>query len=135
MSYPKREDYVFYRGEKFHVEFYFTERGDLPAKEYFDSADQRVKVKLLALVKYIAENGRLFDETKFRIVDKGEKIYEFKPMAERFFNFFCEGRKIIITNAYRKKSQKVDVGELHKAMDLKRDYEYRVKEGRYYENQ
>ena len=129
----RQEDYVFYQGEKFQVEFFFTEKGELPAKEYFDSSELQVKIKLLALVKHIAEEGRLFDETKFRLVDKKEKIYEFKPMAERFFNFFYEGKKIIITNAYRKKRQKVDPRELTRAINLKRDYEWRVKGGVYYE--
>jgi hypothetical protein len=91
----------------------------LLAKDYFDSLERQVKIKLLALVKYIGENGRLFDEQKFRLVDKKEKIFEFKPMAERFFNFFAKGKKIIITNAYRKKGQKVDLRELERAIKLK----------------
>ncbi len=132
MSRPREEDYVFYQGEKFQVEFYFTEKGELPAKDYFDSLDRQAQIKLLVLVKYLAEQGRLFDETKFRIVDKKEKIYEFKPMSERFFNFFYEGQKIILTNAYRKKGQKVDRQALVKAINLKSDYELRVKGGGYY---
>ena len=133
MNRPRQEDYIFYAGEKFQIEFYFTEKEELPAKEYFDSSEHQVKVKLLALVTYIADNGRLFDETKFRLVDKKEKVYEFKPKEERFFNFFYEGKKIIITNAYRKKGQKVDPRELIRAINLKKDYESRVKRGDYYE--
>ena len=67
------------------------------------------------------------------MVDRQEKIYEFKPMEERFFNFFYEGRKIIITNAYRKKGQKVDQRKLAKAINFKMDYEFRVRGGIYYE--
>ncbi len=126
------EDYIFYQGEKFQVEFYFTANGELPAKEYFDLSERQIQIKLLALVKYIAEEGRLFDETKFRSVDKNEKIYEFKPMSERFFNFFTDGRRIIITNAYRKRGQKVDPKELAKAIRLKKDYGSRVKKAVYY---
>lgn len=133
MNRPKSEDYVFYQGEKFQVEFYFSEQGRMPAREYFDSCEQLVKIKLLALVKYMAEEGRLFDETKFRLVDREEKIYEFKPMAERFFNFFSEGGKIIVTSAYRKKGQKVDSKELARAIHIKKDYELRRKKGVYYE--
>ncbi len=135
MALPSREEYVLYRGEKFQVEFYFTGKGEMPAKEYFDATDQRIQIKLLALVKYIADNGRLFDETKFRLVNRQEKIFEFKPKEERFFNFFYEGRKIIITNAYRKKTQKVDHRELFKAIKFKMDYEFRDKGGVYYESQ
>ena len=133
MNIPKPEDYIFYQGDKFQVEFYFTDNGELPAKNYFSTMDRQVQIKLLALVKYMAEEGRLFDETKFRLVDKREKVYEFKPMAERFFNFFTEGRRIIITNAYRKKGQKLDPRELKKAVNMKKDYEFRAGGGDYYE--
>ena len=51
----------------------------------------------------------------------------------RFFNFFYKGGKIIITNAYTKKSQKVDRKELNKAKNIKRDYIRRVERGVYYE--
>ena len=132
MKRPKSEDYIFYQGDKFQVEFYFNEKGELPAKQYFDSAGHQVQVKLLALVKYMAENGKIFDDTKFRIVDKRQKIYEFKPKGERFFNFFYKGKKIIITNAYPKKGQKVNKRELNKAIRLKKDYETRVRGGDYY---
>jgi len=135
MHRPGRDEYVFYQGDKFGVEFYFSDKGRLPAKEYFDSSEQLVKIKLLALVKYMAEEGRIFDERKFRSVNKKEKIYEFKPMADRYFNFFYECRKIIITNAYRKKGQKVDPRELARAIAMKRDYESRVKGDAYYETQ
>lgn len=130
---PREEEYVLYQGEKFQIEFYFTHKGELPAKDYFDSLDRLHQVKLLVLVKYIAEEGRLFDETKFRLVCKNEKIYEFKPLDERFFNFFYEGQKIIVTNAYRKKGQKVDPRALAKAINMKKDYEFRVQGGVYYE--
>lgn len=132
MAIPKKEEYIFYRGEKFQVEFYFTEAGKMPAKEYLEEAALDIKVKLAALVKYIAEQGKVFDITKFRVVDSKEKIYEFKPLQYRFFNFFYEGRKIIITNGYMKKSQKVSKKDLERARDIKKDYTYRAKEGSYY---
>ena len=135
MGCPLQEEYIFYRGERFQVEFYFTQRGEMPAKEYYDESDHYTKVKLYTLVRYMAENGRLFDERRFRLVDKKEKIYEFKPNDERFFNFFWESKRIIITNAYPKKGQKIDRRELERAINSKRDYEFRVKGGIYYETQ
>jgi len=134
MGCPSQEEYVFYHGEKFQVEFYFTQKGKMPAKEFLGIVDDQVRLKLLYLVKALAENGRICDETKFRLVNKQEKIFEFKPKEQRFFNFFCEGKKIIITNAYRKKGQKVDKIELNKAILYKMDYEFRSKGGIYYEN-
>lgn len=132
MAIPEKEEYIFYQGEKFQVEFYFTEAGKIPAKECLEESALDIKVKLSVLVKYIAEQGRIFDITKFRVVDSKEKIYEFKPLQYRFFNFFYEGRKIIITNGYVKKSQKVSRKDLKIAIDIKKDYIYRVKGGSYY---
>lgn len=133
MIMPKPGEYIFYKGKKFQVEFYYTAAGRLPAKEQFEKVELRAQVKLAALVKRIAEEGMLFDITKFRNVDKTEKIYEFKPLEYRFFNFFYHGSKIIITNAYRKQSQKLDKRELAKAIAMKLDYEQRINSGGYYE--
>ncbi len=132
MVIPKKEEYIFYQGERFQIEFYFTETGKIPAKEYLEDTSLYVKVKLAALVKYIAEHGKIFNITKFRLVDSKEKIFEFKPLQHRFFNFFYEGGKIIITNGYIKKSQKVSRRGLEKARELKKDYICRVKGGSYY---
>ncbi|MEK6563571.1 MAG: type II toxin-antitoxin system RelE/ParE family toxin [Candidatus Omnitrophota bacterium] len=132
MAIPKKEEYIFYQGEKFQVEFYFTVAGKMPAKECLEETALDVKVKLATLVKYMAEQGKIFDITKFRVVDSKEKIYEFKPLQYRFFNFFYEGRKIIITSGYMKKSQKVSGKDLERAREIKRDYVYRVKGGSYY---
>lgn len=134
MGCPLQEEYVLYRGEKFQIEFYFTQKGKMPAKEYLGVVDEQVKLKLLYLIKSISENGKIFDETKFRLVDKQERMFEFKPHEQRFFNFFYGDRKIIITNAYRKRGQKVNQRELVKAINSKMDYEFRVKGGIYYEN-
>lgn len=133
MAVPRKEEYVFYRGQKFQVEFYFTESGRMPARDYLEDTPLEIKAKLAALVAYIAECGRFFDITKFRMVDSSEKIYEFKPLGHRFFNFFYDGGKIIITNGYVKKSQRVSDKDLERAKGLKRDYIDRVKGGRYYE--
>ena len=133
MAIPKKEEYVFYQGERFQVEFYFTGTGKIPAKEYLEDISLDVKVKLSALVKYIGEHGKIFDITKFRVIDSKEKIFEFKPLRHRFFNFFYEGGKIIITNGYMKKTQKVSRRDLKRAKELKKDYICRVKGGVYYE--
>jgi phage-related protein len=133
VSLPKKEDYIFYQGEKFQVEFYFTKTGEIPAKEYLEKESLNVQVKLAALVKYVADHGKIFDITKFRKVDSKDNIFEFKPIDHRFFSFFYKDRKIIITNAYMKKSQKISKRDLEKAKNMKKTYIDRLKGGIYYE--
>ena len=43
MTLPKKEDYIFYQGEKFQVEFYFTKTGKIPAKEYLEKESLNMK--------------------------------------------------------------------------------------------
>lgn len=124
--------YIFYQGKRLRVEFYFSDKGDLPAKEYLEKLSVKVKAKLAAFVKLIADEGRLYDEKKFRLVSKVEKIYEFKPLGYRFFNFFYSGGRLIITNGYFKKTRKVEKRELKKAVLIKKDYEDRINAGSYY---
>jgi len=133
MAIPQTAEYIFYQGQKFQVEFFFDQKGCIPAKEYLKTLqEQKALVKLAAFVKLIADVGILYDEQKFRIVDHKEKIYEFKPAGHRFFNFFYTGGKIIITNGYAKKSQKVDKRELNRAIQYKKEYIQRVTGGEYY---
>ncbi len=124
--------HIFYRGTKFQVEFYLNAKGKMPSKEQVEKLPSLIKVKLAALVRLIAEEGQIYDEHKFRIISRKERIYEFKPMQYRFFNFFFDSRKIIITNGYRKRSQKVDRKELNRAIKMKRDYINRATKGEYY---
>ncbi|MBF0216743.1 MAG: type II toxin-antitoxin system RelE/ParE family toxin [Candidatus Omnitrophica bacterium] len=125
-------NYIYYQGERFQVEFYYDEYGNIPALELIKALPINIKLKLGALVKLMAEEGQIHDENKFRIVDKNEKIYEFKPMHYRFFNFYFEGGKIIITNGYRKKTQKSDKKELAKSIKMRYRYLERNKRGVYY---
>ena len=131
MNIPE-EEYLFYVGERFQVEFYFTDTGQMPAKEYFEKADNSVRAKLATQIKRIAEEGRLYDKTHYNLEDRENKIWAFKPHRDRFFNFFTDDKRIIITNAYRKQKQKVSKKDLEKAISLKRDYLKRKKAGEYY---
>lgn len=138
--YPKSEEILLYEGPYFTVEWYYTENGHLPALEYYRRMMEVDQHKLKLIVKHIADNpyGTQLPVTMYRIEDRHNKIFAFKPRSERFFNFTTEESAIIITNAYHKHSQKMtkqDAEELRIAVRYREDYLRRVKEGRYYEAQ
>ncbi len=83
------------------------------------------------LLKRMGDFGRIFDKTKFR--NEGDRIFAFKPQPDRFLCFFATGRKIIITNAFVKKSNKLPSAEKGRALRAKADFEARVRKGNYYE--
>lgn len=82
-------------------------------------------------MRLMGEMGEIFDETKFR--NEGNGIYAFKQQPDRYLCFFFKGKKIIITNAFTKKSQKLPVKERDRAIKAFESYKNRVKEGIYYE--
>jgi len=63
---------------------------------------------------------------------RGDKVYALKPKPHRFLSFFFAGRKIIITNAFMKKKDKLPPGEKARALKCMQDYEQRLKAGIYY---
>src|SRR5437016_4790482 len=96
------KQFVLYEGKEYIVEWFFDDRGGSIALEYFNELPLPRKKKLMNLVKLLAETGKIFNEEKFR--HEGDQIYAFKPMPDRFLCFFFEGSKVIITNAFEKKT-------------------------------
>ena len=83
------------------------------------------------LFKRIGDFGKISDITKFR--NEGEKIFAFKPQPDRFLSFFYVGKKILVTNGFRKKTQKLPKNEKNLALKRMKNYESRVTNGDYYE--
>lgn len=79
----------------------------------------------------MGDAGEIKDKTKFNF--EGDQIYAFKPKPQRFLCFFFTGKKIIMTNAFCKKQDKLPKNEKEKALKYKTDYEKRINNGDYYE--
>jgi phage-related protein len=121
---------VAYAGKKFTIEWYFDAGGHSQALEYAEALDDDGRKKLAALLMAIGDIGQLRNKQKFRY--EGDKIYAFKPKPHRFLAFFFAGGKVIVTNAFTKKQDKLPPGEKERALKWMKDYEQRVKEGSYY---
>ena len=122
---------IVYRGRKFTIEWYFNKSGKSQPLDYYLSLDEAQQIRFVALVKRMGDFGSIIDKTKFR--NEGDKIYAFKPKPDRYLCFFVSGRKIIITNAFIKKQDRLPPEEKRRALEIKADYEIRLREGVYYE--
>jgi len=121
---------IAYQGRQFTIEWYCDERGFSQALQYAEELDDADRQKLAGLLMVMGDIGRLRNKEKFRY--EGDKIYAFKPKPHRFLAFFFAGHKVIITNAFSKKKDKLPQGEKERALKCMKDYEQRVKAGRYY---
>ena len=126
-----KKSFIAYDGEEFIIEWYFNSMGKSPAFEYYNKLSTTQKMKLEYLFRMLADTGKIRSEEKFR--NEGNQIYAFKPMPDRFLCFFYQGAKIIVTNAFEKKQDKMPPREKEKALKLKDDYIKRCIEGTYYE--
>ena len=127
----KAREFIVYEGRAFTVEWYYDNGGTSQPLNYYQRLDQKQRVKLLNLVKLIGDEGKILNKEKFR--NEGDKIFAFKPQPDRFLCFFFEGGKIIITNAFVKKQDKLPANEKARALRHMRDFFARYKKGTYYD--
>ena len=127
----KNMEYIAYSGAAFRIEWYFDEKNHSEVLEYYNGLNIHERIQLLKLFKRIGDVGKIQDKSKFRF--EGDKIYAFKPQPDRFLCFFYEGKKIIVTNAFRKKQPKLPIREKENALKKRDLYINRVIEGDYYD--
>ncbi len=124
-------EYIAYKGEKFAIEWFYDENGKSEVLDYYRSMPLGRRQKLLAMIRRMGDIGKIYNKTKFR--HEGDQIYAFKPRPERFLCFFFTGKKIIITNAFVKKTNKLPETEKRKALECRNSYKQRIQKGIYYE--
>lgn len=125
------KSYIAYRGISFTIEWYYDSSTSSDALEYFLALSEERQSKVLRLFKAMGDIGKINNITKFR--SEGDGIFAFKPQPDRFLCFFYTGKKIIVTNAFVKKQDKLPDSEKEKALIRKKTYDKRVEEGTYYE--
>lgn len=127
----KLKEYIVFNGAKFVIEWYFDQKGQSSSLDYFETLSDDEQIRALSLFELMGNIGSIKNKTKFNYEE--DKIYAFKPQPHRFLCFFFLGGKIIITNAFHKKTNKLPKGEKEKALKYKNDYESRIQQGDYYE--
>ena len=98
-----KQIYIVYEGSKFTIEWYYNSSGKSNPKDYFEELTADRQKKFFYLLRHLGDKGKIFNIEKFRY--EGNQIYAIKPAPDRFLCFFFEGSKIIVTNAYEKKSE------------------------------
>ncbi len=126
-----KKEFVIYEGRAFTLEWYYDLRSRSNGLEYFESLTTDRKKKAFSLFQLMGDAGRINNVEKFRY--EGDQIYAFKPSPDRFLCFFNKDAKVIITNAFEKKSQKFPETEKERAMRNRDDYIDRIEKGLYYD--
>jgi len=125
--------FIAHKGSEVIIEWYFNERGESSALKYFEKLSTSRRKKIVHLWYLLGGGVPRLNKEKFRY--EGNKIYAIKASQDRFLCFFFDGSKIIMTNAYEKKSAKMPKRVKEKALNARKSYKKRCQEGTYYEKQ
>ena len=87
----EKKEYVLYKGEKFTVEWYYTEKNKSQPFEYFNSLDSQQQMKLLYLVKRMGDFGKI--RTKRNLTLKKIVFGHLSLSLTGFFHFLQVERK------------------------------------------
>ena len=112
----------------YQVEFYTTETGSEPVKDFLDNLDLKMRAKALRELTILQDKGNTLREPHSKYIGNGifELRIKFASNISRIFYFFYVNNKIILTNGFIKKQQKTPPSEIEKAMKYKKSYERRM---------
>lgn len=92
-----------------------------------DSLEPRLLAKTLRTIDLLETNGPLLRESYSKYFEDG--IFELRTKQgsdiARVLYFFVIGQRVVLTNGFIKKTQKITIGEKNLAKKYKADYERR----------
>ena len=110
--------------DKFTIEFYEKENGDIPVEEFLLSLNVKMRAKLVGIMKILQEKGNFLREPYTKHLEDG--IFELRGKVgsdiSRVLYFFYYDGKIILTNGFVKKTQKTPKAEMGRAKAYRNDY-------------
>lgn len=109
----------------FEVEFYKDEKGFSGAFDFIKNLEnRRLQAKVVGSLEVLAEKGSALREPYSKHLDDG--IFELRRKVAsdivRLLYFFNEGKLIVVTNGFIKKTRKTPAKEIALAKKRRRDY-------------
>ena len=111
----------------YEIILYDTEDGKCPVAEFLNSLAPKILAKTLRTIDLLEQNGPVLREPYSKSIGNG--IFELRTKygsdINRILYFFIIGHKIILTNGFIKKTNKLPISEKSLAERYKADYERR----------
>jgi phage-related protein len=113
----------------YKIIYYKTENGKEIVKIFIDSLNTKMKAKAFWEIGILEEKGKKLKKPYCDYIKEGvwELRIDFASNIARIFYFFFDGKNIILTNGFIKKTKKTPIKEIEKALKYKKDYERRNK--------
>ena len=116
---------------KYQVVYYKTRNSRCPTADFVEGLEASHQVYIMNGLERLAQHGLRIGRPHVAFLR--DDIYELRVRARRnayrFFFFFFDGRKFVITHGYLKRSRKVPDSEIDKAVEYRQDYYARKAKG------
>jgi phage-related protein len=112
------------------IKFYRTLTGVSPVEEFLDSLNDKQAAKITWVLRIVRDYEKISKEYFKKLVDTDD-IWEirikFGRDIFRILCFFDDGKIVVLTNGFIKKSQKTPSSEIKLAEKRKKEYKERKK--------
>ena len=113
---------------EFEIIFYENDNGDCLVEAFLASLDMKMQAKAVGLLELLEEKGNQLREPYSKHLDDG--IFEIRckvgnNITRVLYFFYYEG-KIILTNGFVKKTQKIPLEEIKMAKKRRTDFKERM---------
>ena len=106
------------------INFFKKQDGSCPIEEFLDSLDNKMRAKILLAIALLETNGPQLREPYSKPL--GDGIFEIRAKQgnniTRTLYFFYDGKQIILTNGFVKKTQKTPSAEIQRAKKYRAEY-------------
>ena len=106
------------------INFFKKQDGSCPVEEFLDSLDNKMRAKILLAIALLQTNGPQLREPYSKPL--GDGIFEIRAKQgnniTRTLYFFYDGKQIILTNGFVKKTQKTPSAEIQRAKKYRAEY-------------
>ena len=106
------------------INFFKKQDGSCPIEEFLDSLDNKMRAKILLAIALLETNGPQLREPYSKPL--GDGIFEIRAKQgnniTRTLYFFYDGKQIILTNGFVKKTQKTPSAEIQRATKYRAEY-------------
>lgn len=103
--------------KNFEVIFYDQADEKMPAKEFLNSLDVKMRAKMVRTIIMLQKNGTALREPYSKPL--GDGIFELRAKVasdiSRLLYFFFIGRKVVLTNGFVKKTLRTPAAEIKRA--------------------
>jgi phage-related protein len=110
--------------KEYDLVFYETESGCMPVLEFLELQSPKMQAKIHRSFLLLSKSGPYLGEPFSKSL--GDGLFELRCQTEgnttRLLYFFIQGKRIVLTNGYMKKTMKVPIAEIIKAKKYRLDY-------------